>query len=108
MQNQVLDRTDNHSILRHYSLMLSESNGYSLGKSAGRWSPDEHFEFIKGLQKYGKNWKGISKIVKTRTPSQVRTHAQKFFMKFGESVFEEEIINYVKSRNPEEFLDYSK
>lgn len=35
-----------------------------------------------GLQMYGRAWRTISKcVVKTRTPEQVRIHAQKYFHK---------------------------
>lgn len=30
---------------------------------------------------YGKNWKMIEEVVQTRTTAQVRSHAQKFFLK---------------------------
>ena len=37
--------------------------------------------FLKGLELYGKSWKKISQIVKTRTVVQIRTHAQKYLIK---------------------------
>ncbi|KAK6918770.1 SANT/Myb domain [Dillenia turbinata] len=37
--------------------------------------------FLDGLAKYGKSWKKISDTcVKSRTPAQVSSHAQKFFL----------------------------
>lgn len=47
----------------------------------GRWTNDEHLLFLKGLEQYGKGWKKIAKLVKTRTVVQIRTHAQKYFQK---------------------------
>lgn len=44
------------------------------------WVP---ISVIKGLELFGKNWKKISDFVGTRTGSQIRSHAQKFFMKMG-------------------------
>jgi SHAQKYF class myb-like DNA-binding protein len=39
--------------------------------------------FIKGLDLYGKAWKKIAGIIKTRTVVQIRTHAQKYFLKMA-------------------------
>jgi hypothetical protein len=38
-----------------------------------------------GLMQYGKNWKQVEDIVATRSGSQVRSHAQKFFNKIQKS-----------------------
>mmetsp|Transcript_47265 Transcript_47265/g.94745 ORF Transcript_47265/g.94745 Transcript_47265/m.94745 type:complete len:419 (+) Transcript_47265:70-1326(+) len=46
------------------------------------WLPDEHQRFLVGLQKYGhKDMKSIAEYVGTRSTVQVRTHAQKYFLK---------------------------
>ena len=49
--------------------------------NTGRWTNQEHMIFLRGLNDVGKNWRGISNMLKTRTVTQVRTHAQKFFLK---------------------------
>ncbi|KAL5153556.1 Transcription factor DIVARICATA [Glycine soja] len=42
--------------------------------------------FLLGLQKYGKgDWKNISRIIKTRNPTQVASHAQKYFLRQASS-----------------------
>ncbi|CAN1265875.1 Transcription factor MYB1R1 [Linum perenne] len=47
------------------------------------WTEEEHKLFLIGLQKVGKgDWRGISRnFVKTRTPTQVASHAQKYFLR---------------------------
>ena len=54
-----------------------------LNRISMQWSNDEHLLFLKGLEIYGKgDWKGISKsLVLTRTPVQVASHAQKYFLR---------------------------
>ena len=47
----------------------------------GRWKFKEHMLFLEGLDKYGVNWKKIYPLIKTRTCDQIRSHAQKFFLK---------------------------
>jgi SHAQKYF class myb-like DNA-binding protein len=46
------------------------------GINTGRWTRQEHEIFQEALKKYGKEWKNIANMVKTRTIIQVRTHAQ--------------------------------
>ena len=47
----------------------------------GRWSNEEHIKFIEALIEYGKNWKKVQKYVGTRSTSQARSHAQKFYFR---------------------------
>lgn len=54
----------------------------------GRWTKEEHQKFLlgnhifnSGLQLFGKNWKKIEGLIGTRSGSQIRSHAQKFFLK---------------------------
>ena len=48
-----------------------------------RWTPDEHRLFLEGIMLYGKDWKKMQPLIKTRTLVQIRTHAQKVFKKIG-------------------------
>ena len=47
----------------------------------GKWSSEEHIKFIESFVNYGKKWATIQKCVGTRSSSQVRSHAQKFFFR---------------------------
>lgn len=49
------------------------------------WTEDEHKLFLLGLKKYGKgDWRNISRnFVQTRTPTQVASHAQKYFIRLS-------------------------
>ena len=46
---------------------------------SGRWTDEEHQLFLQGLEQYGKIWKMIATLVKSRTIVQVRSHGQKHF-----------------------------
>ena len=50
-------------------------------ENTGRWSHDEHEAFLLGLKLYGRKWKKVASVVRTRTVMQCRTHAQKYFQK---------------------------
>nr|GMD36130.1 transcription factor SRM1 [Ipomoea batatas] len=49
------------------------------------WTEEEHRFFLLGLEKYGKgDWRSISRnFVVTRTPTQVASHAQKYFIRLN-------------------------
>ncbi|KAA8516313.1 hypothetical protein F0562_016606 [Nyssa sinensis] len=52
-------------------------------KKGPPWSPEEHEKFLIGLEKNGKgDWRSISRFcVQTRTPTQVASHAQKYYIR---------------------------
>lgn len=48
----------------------------------GRWTEEEHEQFLRGVDEFGKDWVAIHEFyVITRTETQIRTHAQKYFQK---------------------------
>ena len=47
----------------------------------GRWKVDEHQRFVDALINYGNDWKQVQQCVRTRSSTQARSHAQKFFIK---------------------------
>lgn len=49
------------------------------------WTEQEHKLFLLGLKKYGKgDWRNISRnFVVTRTPTQVASHAQKYYIRLN-------------------------
>ncbi|XP_076939782.1 transcription factor MYB1R1-like [Bidens hawaiensis] len=59
------------------------TNGVRERKRGVPWTEDEHKLFLLGLKKVGKgDWRGVSRnFVKTRTPTQVASHAQKYFLR---------------------------
>lgn len=52
----------------------------------GRWSKGEHEKFIIGILSYGNEWKKVQKIIKTRSSTQARSHAQKYFLKLKKEI----------------------
>ncbi|CAI0628356.1 unnamed protein product [Linum tenue] len=84
---------NNNTIPYHHHHNNKTSMGYlSDGLEMGRvpldkkkvpWTEEEHRKFLLGLEKLGKgDWRGISRnFVTTRTPTQVASHAQKYFLR---------------------------
>ncbi|KAL8154248.1 hypothetical protein V2J09_012008 [Rumex salicifolius] len=61
----------------------SSASGNRERKRGVPWTEEEHKLFLLGLQKVGKgDWRGISRnFVKSRTPTQVASHAQKYYLR---------------------------
>lgn len=81
--------------LRPEQSYKKETKASRLGKSTGRWTQKEHVLFIEGLKIYGKNWKKVESYIGTRTGTQIRSHAQKFFNRIRKEFSTEDPSKYV-------------
>lgn len=63
------------------AVVESESKSTATAKATGRWTREEHYRFLEALKLYGKEWKRVQQHVETRSSTQARSHAQKFFVK---------------------------
>lgn len=89
-----------------------DNNSASLSHSSyhyGRWTDEEHYKFLKGILEYGNEWKKVQKEIKTRSSTQARSHAQKFYLKLNNimknrkfSNSKENIFNYIFSSSQKE------
>jgi SHAQKYF class myb-like DNA-binding protein len=52
----------------------------------GRWTKEEHQSFVEAIKVHGKNWKKVEEYVGTRSGAQIRSHAQKFFLKLEKEI----------------------
>ena len=62
----------------------------------GRWAEEEHEKFLDGIVQYGTNWKKVKALINSRTPVQVRSHAQKFYRKLKMCKDEQLRIDFTK------------
>jgi SHAQKYF class myb-like DNA-binding protein len=67
------------------------------GFNNGRWTHEEHERFIEALLKYGNDWRNVQKHVYSRTSTQARSHAQKFFFKISQTKIEEYDLDFSQS-----------
>uniref|UniRef100_A0A7S2ZCW9 HTH myb-type domain-containing protein n=1 Tax=Rhodosorus marinus TaxID=101924 RepID=A0A7S2ZCW9_9RHOD len=54
---------------------------YRALKRREKWSSEEHRRFLEALEEYGRDWMKITQYVMTKSRVQVRSHAQKHFLK---------------------------
>ena len=76
----------------------------------GRWNRSEQERFMKGLEKHGRDWVKVQKVVRTRTVTQIRSHAQKYFLKMDKRDIEALIAgdDYSESeQESEEIISYN-
>lgn len=83
----------------------SSKNIYSSSDTAkenshgqGRWTQKEHALFLEGLMWYGNEWKNVQRHIKTRSATQARSHAQKFFIKMRKELIDESDFEIVKEK----------
>lgn len=82
--------------------------------SNGRWTKTEHQLFIKGkrvyssgLIMYGRDWKRVSRLIGTRSGTQIRSHAQKFFNRIKREFKTTEPDKYIKQLVSKHYLTFS-
>lgn len=74
------NKSGNKRKKRNYQSAVKTSESDSIFKT-GRWTRLEHFKFLEALKMFGKEWSKVQQHVLTRTSTQARSHAQKFFAK---------------------------
>ncbi|KAK3039143.1 hypothetical protein RJ639_028889 [Escallonia herrerae] len=90
-----------YEVIKHYEALVEDVEMIELDrvplpeyKTANQhwkkglpWTKEEHDKFLIGLERFGKgDWKSISKhCVVSRTPTQVASHAQKYFIRLDKS-----------------------
>ena len=78
-KHKIKNETKNNSM--NNKIKTRRNNLSNIKYSCGRWKEDEHKRFIEAIIKYGNDWKQVQKYVRTRSSTQARSHAQKFFVK---------------------------
>lgn len=54
---------------------------YTITKSRESWTEQEHDKFLEALHLFDRDWKKIEAFVGSKTVIQIRSHAQKYFLK---------------------------
>ena len=80
----------------------------SLNINNGRWTKDEHKKFIEAIFQHGNEWKKVQQHIKTRSSTQTRSHAQKFFIQIKKQLLEEEYSSLKKKDYSNDSQQYDK
>ena len=83
-QDNLIDQNIDSSNNIISNIEINNDNGSKF--SSGRWSKEEHIKFIEGILEHGNEWKKVQQIIGTRTSTQARSHAQKFFLKMKKEI----------------------
>ena len=81
-EESIKDETINEKLSENENKLDEISNGNN-----GRWDKIEHQRFLQGCLLYKNNWKKVETYVKTRTSTQIRSHAQKYLKKLEKKYF---------------------
>ncbi|CAN8252717.1 unnamed protein product [Cochlearia groenlandica] len=58
---------------------------YTIKKSRESWTEPEHDKFLEAIQLFDRDWKKIEAFIGSKTVIQIRSHAQKYFLKVQKS-----------------------
>ena len=86
---------NNNTPIKKQKLLYNKNSKYY----QGRWNLQEHKKFIEAIIKYGNDWKEVQKHIGTRSSSQARSHAQKFFIKLKQDQSKSKISNMIDYSN---------
>lgn len=67
--------------------------------STGRWTEEEHLLFLEALTQYGRDWKLVSSYVPSRSVVQIKSHAQKHFLKLEKSEDNRKVREFLQTQN---------
>lgn len=96
MNEEINNNLANKNIpLKKQKNINNENSKYS----SGRWNLEEHKKFLDAIIKYGNDWKEVEKHIGTRSSSQARSHAQKFFIKLKQEQSKAKISNMIDYSN---------
>ena len=97
--NITFSEEDNFFSLSNNNTSIKQNNQDNPKFSIGRWHLGEHKRFLEAIIKFGNDWKKVEKYIGTRTSSQARSHAQKFFIKLKEEQKKLKISNDIDYSN---------
>ena len=97
--NITFSEDDNFFSLSNNNSSFKQNNQDNSRLSIGRWHLSEHKRFLEAIIKFGNDWKKVEKYIGTRTSSQARSHAQKFFIKLKEEQKKSKISNDIDYSN---------
>lgn len=86
---QKRENSEDHSIHASKNSQSSRSQF-----NTGRWSDEEHKLFLEAILLYGNEWKKVQKYIHTRSSTQARSHAQKFFLRLKKKIKTEELSDH--------------
>ena len=64
---------------------------YTITKPRESWTKEEHSQFLDALKLYERDWKQIGQLIPTKSIIQIRSHAQKYFIKCSKMGLKEHI-----------------
>lgn len=87
IQDNIKVENNVNSTQNEDGLDFDNKNEENIAGNNGRWRNNEHMRFLQGCLQYGNNWKKVETFVRTRTSTQIRSHAQKYLKKLEKKYY---------------------